>query len=1046
MPSKSREPIQKPISVVGIGASAGGLSAFKALLPHLPVESGFAYVVVQHMDPEFPSTLNQILSKFSSLRVEMPTDDVSLLPDHLYITPSDKDCTVVDNQLRFTDVDHKGPRHSVDALFASLATSFGRASVGIVLSGTGSDGCQGAHQIKAAEGLVLVQDPADAEYPGMPAAVFEARLADVVAPAARLGDELRQLIEWTSGKRKGASLIPPGADAFNILLQLFRRKTGFAFEQYKESMLRRRIERRMVVNKAKSLEDYIAFVEDSNTEADIFLKEVQISVTGFFRDERAFEALHTALKVIVSKKERDDAVRIWVPGCATGEEAFSIAALVADTLGPRLGRVKVQIYATDVDESAIAHARKSIYLKSLASSIPADIQKNYFEDLDGTFRVCPLVRDMVVFADHDLLQDPPFSRLDLISCRNVLIYFRRQTQERLLSMFHYSLNPGGYLLLGISEGIGQQNDLFAPVNASARLYLRKVSTVPRPLIANRLQKQVVRPAGTEVSDTRSPDARARDTIFKLYSPPGVLVDERYEVVYIHGDLKRFLALPSGIVNTGLLEMAAPPLRLDLRLILQKSRREQCLVRSNPIDFKDSTGDSQITLIAMPVDIPGNTKEDTLQETVVLFEARPRPDQSVTATQGAVAEATDLRLRELEQELTATREHLQTNIEDLEVANEELQATNEELQSTSEELQSANEEFQSTNEELQSTNEELQTVNEELGTKSKELVCANTDLESILNTVTTAIIVLDQYTRVTRYSAGAKEIADLLPTSIGRPVATVGGAIDLTLLSTEIKEVIKTGRKIERELELGNRIFLVRIQTVERPNEHGLIISFNEETERLESKRVLSRLASVVRDSYDAIIVRDLDGQILEWNRGASRMYGYEEMEARTLNLLDIMPEESRRRLPGITKRLLNGELVAPYEDTRVAKDGRSVEVWVTASAMYDEVNAPYAISTTERDMAERKMADAAREHMAAAEARQAKARYAKLTAREREILVMLVEGSANASSRQIGEKLGISPRTIDTHRRRIKKKMHAYSQADLRQIAMLCGVLDPDVT
>ncbi len=405
-----------------------------------------------------------------------------------------------------------------------------------------------------------------------------------------------------------------------------------------------------------------------------------------------------------------------------------------------------------------------------------------------------------------------------------------------------------------------------------------------------------------MTDIRPPDSRARDTVFNLYSPPGVLVNERFEVLYTHGDLGNFLALPRGIVNMSLLELAAPPLRPELRLILQKSRREQKLIRSNPITFKDSTGVALVTLVAMPVGKPDQSTEEVQQETVVLFETRSRPDQSPTTEE--VTEATDLRLRELEQELTATREHLQTNIEDLEVANEELQATNEELQSTTEELQSANEEFQSTNEELQSTNEELQTVNEELGSKSKELLFANADLENILSTVTTAIIVLDQDTRVTRYSTGAREIADLLPTSIGRPVATVGGVIDLTLFSTEIKQVIKSRRKVEREIELGDRIFLVRIQPVDRPNDNGLIISFNEETERLESERVLRRLASVVRDSYDAIIVCDMDGQILEWNRGACRMYGYQENEARELNIQQLMPEESQPQMLEMTKRLI----------------------------------------------------------------------------------------------------------------------------------------------
>ena len=1040
MPSIPDEKFKQPDGVVGIGASAGGLAAFKTLLPHLPVGEGFSYVLVQHMDPGYPSTLNQILSRYSSLSIEMPAHDVPLQADHLYITPSDKDCNVVGNQLRFTKVDHIGPRHTIDELFASLADTFGGLAVGIVLSGTGSDGCQGAHRIKAVEGLVLVQDPVDAEYPGMPAAVVEARLADVVAPAALLGRELGQLAAWTLGKKKALPLIAPRTDGFNTLLQLFRRKTGFSLEPYNESMLRRRIERRMLVNRTLRLEDYIALAESSDTEADIFLKEILISVTSFFRDEHAFDALHTALKVVVSKKHRDGTLRIWVPGCASGEEAFSIAILVAETLGPKLVGTRVQIFATDVDLDAIRHARKAVYLRSLANGIPKEIREKYLESMDGTYRVRSIIRDMVVFADHDLLQAPPFSRLDLISCRHVLIYFRRFAQERMLALFHYSLNPGGYLLLGFSEGVGQHSDLFSPVDANASLYKRKVATVQPPRISNRIQKRVTRVAGSEMPDIQPPDSRTRRTVFNLYSPPGVLVNERFDLVYIHGDLGDFLTLPCGIVNMNLLEMAAPALRLELRLVLQKSRREKKLTRSNAINYKGSKGRCVVSLVAIPMGALDDLNEEVPQETVVLFETSPRSDES-PATE-ALTEATDLRLRELEQELTVSRGYLQANVENLEVANEELQATNEELQSTTEELQSANEEFQSTNEELQSTNEELQTVNEELGTKSKELGLANADIEGILNTITTAIIVLDQDTRVTRYSAGAKKIADLLPTSIGRPVAAVGGAIDLTVLSTDIKQVIQTRQNIQRELELGNRIFLVRIQPLDRPNEGGLIISFHEETERLMAQRLLRRLASVARDSYDAIIVRDTTGQILEWNRGASRMYGYEEIEARKMNILQIVPKAAHREMLDATARLMHGELVEPYEDARIARDRSQVDVWVTTSAMYDDTGAPYAVSTTERDMAELKIANTARLNVAEAETKQARSKYAQLTSREREILILLVEGSANASSRQIAVRLGISPRTVDTHRRRIKDKMHVHSQADLRHIANLCGAIN----
>lgn len=1019
----------KPKVYVGIGASAGGLQALRQLLPGLPCKDGFTYVLIQHMDPKHPNTLDQILAKETALTVEPAVHGARMLPDHLYITPSDKDCTVVDGTLQLAPVHNIGPRHSVDSLFASLANSQGKAAVGIVLSGTGSDGERGAHELKAANGLVLTQDPSDAEHAGMPGAILQAHLADIVAPAAKLGVELGQIVD-----RAGKTQLTEGdilEATRTTLLNTLLRKTAFAFDQYKDSTLTRRIERRMTVNKLDTLEDYVAFIDGSDTEAKLLLKDMQISVTGFFRDSDAFKAIAVAIEAIIARKKTGETIRIWVPGCATGEEAFSIAILVAEALGDRLNGANVQIFATDVDVGAIEHARKSLYLKTLLANMPSRLVDKYFDALDGTCKVRSRIRDLVVFADHDLMQDPPFARLDLISCRNVLIYFKRAAQERLLTMFHYVLNSGGTLVLGTSEGIGSLSELFEPANASAKLFVRKDVERPPPTLSMRIRGRRLPAPELRAAGVVSVEERIRDAIFEQFAPPSILVDERFDIVHLNGELAPFMQLPQGDITVNALELVNNPLRLELRLMLQKSQRARTVERSRTIEI--SGADSQL-LVTMNA-VPTKGESDDEHYTLVLFQCQSPVERVVSAN--ATNEASEFRIRELEQELIATRDHLQTNIEDLEASNEELQSINEEFQSTSEELQSANEELQTTNEELQSTNEELRTVNDELRNKTDELEAANTDLQGILNTVVEGIVVLDEEMRVTRYSAGAKMVLDLLPTSIGRPLLMVGGTIDLTLLATEIRSATQTKQPVDRELELGDIAYLVRMIP---QRDGGLIISFTDETERIRTSRESRRLATLVRDSNDAITVQDTGGRILAWNRGAERLYGYDGIEALSMNITQIVVREEEEQAIDLIRRLMAGEAVESFEGTRRAKDGREFEVWVTATALRDDDGKPYAIATTERDLTERKIVEAAERESINADEQSVRDRIERLTKREREVLTLLVAGSANTSSRQIAELLGISARTVDTHRQHIKEKLGAQSMSDLVSIARSYGL------
>ena len=1022
-----------PEYVVGIGASAGGLAALQQLLPNLPTRAGFAYIAIQHMAPTHASSLDQILGKLSDLDVLEAIDGTTLEAEHLYIAPADKDITVVNGAIHLQHNTTIGPRHYIDQLFTSLAQVYKDHSAGIILSGTGRDGLQGAHELKARDGFVLVQEPEEAQYDGMPSATISAELADFVGPASVLGSELPDILSRPKGNR--VNEIAANQTDRKLLLTTLGQITGFPIEQYKDSTLNRRIDRRMTANKVDSLSEYIELVRNSHEEADRLLQDMQISVTSFFRDTDTFNTMKEAIKDLIAHKRLAEPIRIWVPGCATGEEAFSIAILIAQALGDRFSKGNVQIFATDIDHRAITHARKSVYLANQLSAMPAHLIEEYFDVVDGTRQVKSAIRDAVVFAEHDLLQDPPFGRLDLISCRNVLIYFKKPTQEKLIKAFHYGLYPGGYLALGPSEGIGILQEMFEPVDPSAKVYRRKELIQPPPIMALKKRRSYASPApqgaqGAQgAQDSMSLEDQIQQVLFTECTPPTMLVNEQFNVVYLHGELAPFTQLPQGDITLNAIDLAIPQLRLELRLLIEKAQRTLATLQSHPIVVTVSDTDMMIRMRAIPM------MHDNEAMTLVLFESEP--SQHPAPENISETTLTDIRVRELAQELQATRDHLQTNIEALEVANEELLSVNEEFQSASEELQSANEELQTSNEELQSTNEELHTVNEELNSKSIELEDANADLENILNNVVEGIVVLDAENRVTHYSNGAKQVFDLLPTSIGRPLNTAGESIDLSLVTSEIQAASRSKHTVERELELGNTAYLVRMTP---QDSGGLIISFTDETDRILASRQAQRLAAIVRDSLDAITVHDLKGNVLAWNRGAERLYGYAEAHALTMNVDQLMDANEQKIYRSIRQRILNGEVIEPYETTRVGKQGQTLDLWVTITPLHDEQGVIFAIATTERDLRERKQVLAAQRESRDAEQAALRARFERLTPREEEIFRLLVAGSGNTSSRKIGSTLGISARTVDTHRHRIKEKLGAYSMMDLLKMSQTLGI------
>lgn len=798
-------------------------------------------------------------------------------------------------------------------------------------------------------------------------------------------------------------------------------KTGFDFTQYKESTLQRRIERRMSINKLESIEDYATYLHSSDVEADLLLKDVLISVTGFFRDKDTFDAIDALLPAMIKSKPVGEGIRVWVAGCATGEEAFSIAMLITEVLGDQLNTMPVQIFATDFDASAIDHARRSVYLPNTVQDVPKLMLDKYLTCTDGTYKVNRQIRDMVVFAQHDLMQDPPFTRMDLVACRNVMIYFKRPLQEQLITTFHYALKTNGYLLLGSSEGVGKFSELFEQSKENYKIFQRRnVDYLPpgysQPPYFNRSAATLNQPA----PPSRSHQQTFETLLLEQYTPVGLLVNSRAEIVHIKGDVSRFFKLQPGDIKVNAIEMVIPPLSLEVRLALQKAQREKVIVRSKVIVLPVSFGNQQVTVIAVPGAANGNRQALT----ALLFEESAVSESDTIQSDN---EASSLRLRELEHELAATREHLDSSVEELETTNEELQSVNEEFQSTTEELHSSNEEFQTTNEKLHSTNEELSAVNEALTSKIEALASANRDLETLLNITVDGIVVLDDDMRVTRYSASSRRMFDLLPASIGRPLITAGGPFDLAFLSSEIQCAIQTGEAVNREVALQDRNYMVRL--IPRiDDDSGMVITFTDETDRLAAAAEARRFATVLRDSSDAITMLDLSGHIIAWNKGAEQLYGFTEEEALQINLINLLPSDQEEQGRAFIDSIVAGERVNSVDTQRRAKDGRILDVWLTVTVLTNEHGQPIAIATTERDVTERRQYTADRK---ATERTDIEARFESLTPREKDVLACLIIDLADTSSKSIGETLDVSHRTVEHHRASIMEKMQARSVVDL---------------
>jgi two-component system, chemotaxis family, CheB/CheR fusion protein len=812
--------------IVGIGASAGGLAAFEAFFSGIPADAdpNMALVLVQHLAPDHKSMLTELIQRYTRLKVYEVEDGMAVHPNCVYIIPPGKDMALLRGALQLLEpAAPRGQRMPIDFFFRSLAVGQRERAIGIILSGTGSDGSLGVRAIKGEGGMVIVQTPASTEHDGMPRSALATGLADFELPPAEMPIQIISFVTHALGKRHVPVVATPPQPNNSIkkIFILLRSQTGNDFSQYKPSTVHRRIERRMAIHQIGSMEAYVKFLQQTPSEVEALFRDLLIGVTKFFRDSDAFDILEQqVIPRLVSRKPAKGVIRIWSAGCSTGEEAYSLALLLAEhqeTIGKS---VKVQVFATDIDSRSIAVARAGIYPVSIAADVSSERLGRYFStDSDGfCFRIQKSIRDMIVFSEQNLIRDPPFSKLDLISCRNLLIYLDSAVQRKLIPLFHYALNPGGFLFLGTSETVGEFGNLFTSLDRKAKLYQRQEEahpTGPRTFLPSiSVQSEPHPPLAGKTSrpDTISLRQLTEKTLLKHLDSVAALVSENGDILYLHGRTGLYLEPAPGEAGVNnILKMAREGLRRELAIALHRAEGETKVMSYPNLRVKTNGAFTIVHLKVCPVRM-GQIPE-TLDNSAMMRGARlllvilepvtdpPIPPDNAVAPKAASTdgskdpsngEAARTLIAELRQELRTKNEYLQTANEELETANEELRSSNEEMQSVNEELQSTNEELETSKEELQSMNEELATINAELQTKVVDLTRANNDMNNLLAGTGIATVFVDQHLNILRFTPAVTRIINLIQSDIGRPIDHfVSKLMDYHTLAMDIQSVLET---------------------------------------------------------------------------------------------------------------------------------------------------------------------------------------------------------------------------------------------------------------
>jgi two-component system CheB/CheR fusion protein len=839
---------QRQFLVAAIGASAGGIEAFSELMRNLPADTGMSFVLIQHLDPKHHSILTELVAKETSMPVRQVTDGMRLEPNHVYVIPPNASMSLSDHTLKLGPRgDVRGIHMPIDHFMRTLAEEQGNRAIGVILSGSGTDGTLGLAEIQAQGGVTFAQDEHSAKYDSMPRSAVTHGCVDYILPPRSIARELARISRHPYVRRDEAEPAEvPATDhsGLNMIFQLLRRNTGVDFTHYRQTTILRRIQRRMVVHKIDRLPEYVKYIQNNPAEIKALYQDMLINVTSFFRNPGVFEALKTEVFARILKgRGSDSAVRIWTPGCASGEETYSVAIALLEYLGDKASEHTIQLFGTDVSELSIAKARAGAYPENIQGDVSAERLRRFFTGNESGYRISKTIRDMCIFAQHNVLSDPPFSQMDLICCRNLLIYLEPVLQSKVISLFHYAAKPGGYLVLGSSEGAGTAVNLFNIEDRTYKIFSKKPSA-NRQLITFSLTRP-----GESAEDaplrmpSRQPEGPWNYTeaqkefdrrLLSQYSPAAAFVNDDLEIVHTRGNVSRYLKLAPGRASLNLLKMAREGLLFDLRNALIRCKKENVPVRKQKVKIKTGNGNGDgkdsrngltrhVSFEVVPVRL-GNTHDryfmvlfqDAVPESVLARSRKAEREPS-----GAAA-----RVAQLEEELAATKEYLQSVIETMEATNEELQSANEEILSSNEELQSTNEELETAKEELQSANEELSTVNDELRSRNIEITQINNDLTNLLASIDIAVVMVGSDLTIRRFTPEAEKTLGLITADVGRPFLNINPTIEIADLQPMVLKVISSSRPTEKEFTDSNgKRFQLRVlpyRTIEGKIEGAVI--------------------------------------------------------------------------------------------------------------------------------------------------------------------------------------------------------------------------------
>jgi two-component system, chemotaxis family, CheB/CheR fusion protein len=858
------KPANDEFLIVGLGASAGGIHAFKEFFQHMPPKSGIAFVVILHLSPDHDSKLAQVIQTTTQMPVSQVMEKVAVVPDHVYVVPPNQHLTMQDGSIIVSpNTQIEDRRAPVDIFFRTLAEEHGSRAIAIILSGTGANGSMGIKRIKEKGGVAFVQNPREAEFNEMPRNSIATGLVDEVLNVAELP---AKIIAYKNSLGKVLISEEPESrpqDQQQALREIFteiRVRTGHDFSNYKRPTLLRRIERRINIHSLPDLPSYVAFMHENKEETHALLKDLLISVTNFFRDKKAFDIIEKELLPLVLKgKTAENQLRIWVAGCATGEEAYSIAILCAELTSGLIDGPKVQIFATDIDEAAIAHAREGLYTLNDVADVSPERLRRFFIKEGDSYRIRREVREMVMFAFHNFLKDPPFSHLDLISCRNVMIYLNHVAQERVTETFHFALNPGGYLFLGSSESVDGATDLYAAYNRENHIFQsRRVSQRIYPIPETVPNVHVAKPRSSLALDHESKTQERfsfgdlHQQLLEQYAPPSLVVNEEYDIVHISERAGKYLQISGGELSRNLLKLINPDLRLETRSALYQAVQHHSAVESRGVKVKLGDRTENINIHVRPVLRPGDTARGFL---LVLFEPTTMEKEEVDVLLTSNEPVSKL----LEEELTKLKSQLRSSNEQHEYQAEELKASNEELQAMNEELRSATEELETSKEELQSINEELRTVNQELKVKIEEATLTNNNLQNLINSTDIGTIFLDRSLRVVLFTPAARKIFNLIAADFGRPLTDITGQLEYDNLLHDAETVLDKLTTFEQEVRtIENGFYLMRISPYRTSEDriNGVVITFVDITARKKAEQELQENIDELKRFNQAMVSRE----------------------------------------------------------------------------------------------------------------------------------------------------------------------------------------------